>query len=494
MWIIIFDKYSKRHLLFFRFCVMIYLRYCRRNLDMNKSIDNTIWLKILAYIEKKVTDVSYRTWFLPLKPVGMDEEAGTFTIAGTSQMKINLLKQHYVPILEEAVSNVCNGKYRVLLKCMSESEIEEAASGESSDKKSVLKPLPSSALKQEFFLNPRYDFDNFIVGPNNNYAHAVCLAVAETPAIVYNPVFIYGGSGLGKTHLMHAIGNFIQKKNPKMKVLYVSSEMFTSEFIEATRDAKKSNAKINALKEKYRTVDVLLIDDIQFIEGKEGTQNEFFHTFNTLYELEKQIVITSDRHPSKLTDLDERLKSRFQWNIVADIQPPDFETRVAILRNKAEQQGFPLDDELLKIIDMIAEKIKFNIRELESALTRILSFSKLFNEKLTVELAREKLPDIFDPREVTVTCETIKQTVCRKYNIKLSDMDSSKRKREITYPRQIAMYLTRELTDMSLPKIGNAFGGRDHTTVLHACDKISAEMKTNSSLSDEIKGLMDELQ
>ena len=270
--------------------------------------------------------------------------------------------------------------------------------------------------------------------------------------------------------------------------------MFTSEFIEATREAKKSNEKINNLKRKYRTVDVLLIDDIQFIEGKEGTQNEFFHTFNTLYELDKQIIITSDRHPSKLTDLDERLKSRFQWNIVADIQPPDYETRVAILRNKAEQQGAELDDVMLKIIDLIAEKVKFNIRNLESALTRVIAFKVLLNQNLTVEMAKQQLPDIFDPREVTITCESIKQVVCKKYNIKLSDMESSNRKREVTHPRQIAMYLTREMTDMSLPKIGQSFGGRDHTTVLHACDKIAGEIKTNSNTADEIKALMDDLK
>ena len=462
---------------------------------MRKSIDNTTWRKVLEEIHGTVTEVSYNTWFLPLRPIGIDEEAGNIVLAFNGKdMGVKILKQHYIPTLEKALDTVYEKKYRVQIRQMTEEEIGTATAQTVEKEQKVQNPLPANPLKQEFFLNPRYTFDNFIVGPNNNYAHAVCHAVAEMPATVYNPVFIYGGSGLGKTHLMHAIGNFVQKKNPNTKVLYVSSEMFTSEFIEATRDARNSTAKINALKQKYRTVDVLLIDDIQFIEGKEGTQNEFFHTFNTLYELEKQIVITSDRHPSKLTDLDERLKSRFQWNIVADIQPPDFETRVAILRNKAEQQKAPLDDELLKIIDMIAEKIKFNIRELESALTRVLSFRTLLDEKLTVELAREKLPDIFDPRDVTITCESIKQTVCRKYNIKLSDMESSKRKREITHPRQIAMYLTRELTDMSLPKIGASFGGRDHTTVLHACDKISGEIKTNSALAEEIRSLKEEIK
>lgn len=463
---------------------------------MKQRIDNTTWNSILSDVRGTMTEISYKTWFLPLKPIEMDKEAGTLLIAVQDQMRLNLLTEHYMEKLENSVSKVCGGKFRVLLKVMSEGEINDALRDPKQKDTPSLKPLSSDALKQEFFLNPKYNFDNFIVGPNNNYAHAVCLAVAETPAKVYNPVFIYGGSGLGKTHLMHAIGNFIQKKDPNMKVLYVSSEMFTSEFIEATRGAKQSNEKINNLKKKYRTVDVLLIDDIQFIEGKEGTQNEFFHTFNTLYELEKQIIITSDRHPSKLTDLDERLKSRFQWNIVADIQPPDYETRVAILRNKAEQQGVELDDVMLKIIDLIAEKVKFNIRNLESALTRVIAYKVLINKdkSLTVELAKQQLPDIFDPREVTITCESIKQAVCKKFNVKLADMESSNRKREVTHPRQIAMYLTREMTDMSLPKIGQSFGGRDHTTVLHACDKIAGEIKTNASVAEEIKQLMDDLK
>ena len=461
---------------------------------MKQRIENSTWKNILNDVKGQMTDVSFRTWFLPLTPIEMDPDAGTFIVASSDKMRINLLTLHYTAILEKSIENICNKKYRVFFKLMNESDIQDATSFDKEDTKGTVKPHASNTLKQEFFLNPKYNFDNFIVGPNNNYAHAVCMAVAETPAIVYNPVFIYGGSGLGKTHLMHAIGNYIQKKNPNMKVLYVSSEMFTSEFIEATRGAKQSNAQINDLKRKYRTVDVLLIDDIQFIEGKEGTQNEFFHTFNTLNELEKQIVITSDRHPSKLTDLDERLKSRFQWNIVADIQPPDYETRVAILRNKAEQQGAELDDVMLKIIDLIAEKVKFNIRNLESALTRVIAFKVLLNKDLTVELAKQQLPDIFDPGEVTITCETIKQAVCKKYNVRLSDMESTNRKREVTYPRQIAMYLTREMTDMSLPKIGSSFGGRDHTTVLHACDKIAGEMKTNSSLAEEIKSLMDDLK
>ena len=294
---------------------------------------------------------------------------------------------------------------------------------------------------------------------------------------------------------MHAIGHYILEHNPSSKVLYVSSEMFTSELIKAIQDKKNYNSKMRAFKKKYRNVDVLLIDDIQFIEGKESTQAEFFHTFNALYEFEKQIVISSDRHPSKLTDLDERLRSRFQWNIIADIQPPDFETRVAILRNKAKQENVDVeDDDMLEVIDLIAEKVKFNIRELESALTRIISYSRIFNERITVKFARKNLNDIFSTSDFNITCETIKKTVCKKYNIKISDIESAKRKREFSHPRQIAMYLCRELTDSSLPKIGEYFGGRDHTTVLHAYEKISAELKTNSLMAEEIRRIKDDIQ
>ena len=299
---------------------------------------------------------------------------------------------------------------------------------------------------------------------------------------------------MGKTHLMHAIGHYILENDPSKKVLYVSSEMFASELIKAIQDKKNHNNKMNAFKNKYRNIDVLLIDDIQFIEGKDATQVEFFHTFNTLYELEKQIVISSDRHPSKLTDLDERLRSRFQWNIVADIKPPDFETRVAILRNKAELEGVTIDDDMLEVIDLIAGKVKFNIRELESALTRIISYSTLFKQKINVKFARTSLNDIFSTGDFNITCETIKKAVCKKYNIKIADIESSKRKREFAYPRQIAMYLCREMTDESLPKIGKSFGGRDHSTVKHACAKIAEEIKKDSEFADDIRSLKNNIE
>ncbi|NLD19729.1 MAG: chromosomal replication initiator protein DnaA [Clostridiales bacterium] len=461
---------------------------------MKKKIDEKKWNDILSEISKNITEVSYRTWFSPLTPLEIDEDAQVIYFASSNDFLIDILKNRYISIFEKSVETIYGKKYKVVLKDKTEEEIEDFFKGDKDKKSKKNFITEESELREEYYLNPRYNFDNFIVGANNNYAHAVALAVAESPAVVYNPLFIYGGSGLGKTHLMHAIGHYILQKNPSLKVLYVSSEMFTSELIKALQDKKAGTSKINSFKKKYRSVDVLLIDDIQFIEGKDATEVEFFHTFNTLYEFKKQIVITSDRHPSQLKNLDERLRSRFQWNIVADIQPPDFETRVAILRNKAELENVEIDDDLMDVINLIAEKVKFNIRELESALTRIISYSMVFKQKINIKFARKNLNDIFSTGDFNITCESIKKEVCKKYGIKITDMESSKRKREFSYPRQIAMYICREMTDSSLPKIGKSFGGRDHTTVLHAYDKIASELKTNDSLANDIMQIKNELQ
>lgn len=463
---------------------------------MNRKVDKTKWEKLLSEIEKKVTDVSFRTWIQPMTPVEIDDEASVIYCAVSKDYVIDVLKVRYMTMVEETIFELFNKKYKVIVRLLSENEIKELQN-EGNDKKSKIKHLPSEEeyeMNEEYFLNPRYNFENFIVGPNNEHAHAVSLAVAKNPADAYNPLFIYGGSGLGKTHLMHAIGHHILANNPEMKVLYVSSEMFTSELVKAIHDSKNPNDKMRIFKNKYRNVDVLLIDDIQFIEGKESTQTEFFHTFNTLYDYNKQIIISSDRHPSKLRDLDERLKSRFQWNMITDIQPPDFETRVAILIKKAELEGINIDEGLMEVIELIATKVKFNVRELESALTRIISYSKIFKHKINAQYAKTTLDDIFSAGDFDITCESIKKTVCKKYGIKVADIESAKRKREFSHPRQIAMYLCRELTDSSLPKIGEYFGGRDHTTVLHAYEKISSEIKTNNILAEEIKNIKDELQ
>lgn len=437
------------------------------------------WKEILELTRLEVTEVSYNTWFYPLIPKSIDEELKIFYIESEDQFAIDVLQNRYLSLFEEVVKTILKDKYKVVLHLYTEPTEEEIQ----------VKNEPKKILKEEFYFNPRYNFNNFVVGNNNKYAHAVAVAVADAPSQAYNPFFIYGGSGLGKTHLMHAIGHYILENHSNLKVLYVSSEMFTNELIKSIGD--KDRNKIRAFKNKYRNIDVLLIDDIQFIEGKESTQEEFFHTFNTLYDLSKQIIISSDRAPNKLTNLEDRLRSRFQWNIIADIQPPDYETRVAILRKKAELENIELSENLLEVVGLIAEKIKFNIRELEGAFSRVISFSNLLNEPITVKFAKNMLKDIFSSSDFNITCETIKKAVCKHFNIKISDIESSKRTSKLAYPRQIAMYLCREMTDTSLPKIGGSFGGRDHTTVLYAFDKIAAEIKTNENTAELIEKLKD---
>jgi len=328
-------------------------------------------------------------------------------------------------------------------------------------------------------LNPKYKFDSFVIGNSNRFAHAACLAVAEAPAKAYNPLFIYGGVGLGKTHLMHAIGHYILQNNSKAKVVYVSSEKFTNELINSIKDDKNEEFRT-----KYRNIDVLLIDDVQFIGGKERTQEEFFHTFNALHENNKQIILSSDRPPKEIPTLEDRLRSRFEWGLIADIQAPDFETRIAILKKKADLETINIPNEVMVYI---ATKIKSNIRELEGALIRIVAFSSLTNREISIDLASEALKDIISNRQSRqVTIELIQDIVANYYNLRIEDFKSPRRTRNIAYPRQIAMYLSRKLTDMSLPKIGEEFGGRDHTTVIHGYEKISECLKKDDSLKNAI--------
>ena len=460
-----------------------------------EKINTLKWKDVLAQTSKELTEVSYRTWFLPLVPLEMDEEKGIMSIAVTDKFKADMFVRNprYIEVLEKSVKSVFKKQYKILITHKSEDEIKKILEGK---RVNVAAPSidSSNPYKEEYYLNPKFNFDNFIVGPNNEYAHAVALAVADNPSTVYNPLFIYGGSGLGKTHLMHAIGQHVMRMYPSLKVLYVSSEMFTSELVQALGDPVNRLSKLNDFKAKYRDVDVLLIDDIQFIEGKDRTEVEFFHTFNTLISQNKQIVISSDRHPNKLKELDERLTSRIKSNIMADIQPPDFETRVAILRKKAEEEGIIIDNDVMEVIDLLAEKIKFNIRELDSALLRVISFANFKNQPITAKFAKEYLTDIFSMRDIDISCESVKKAVCKKYNIKITDIESKKRNREFSQPRQIAMYICREMTDLSLPKIGASFGGRDHTTVLHACEKISKQIKLDPTLAEDIKNLKEDIQ
>ena len=446
-----------------------------------------IWESVLERIKEITTQISFETWFLPLKIRKIDTDLNIVYIEvnadNRSDFIITTIKNRYITTLEGAFKEVLGDNFRVILK-------DSLSYGEDDNKQNQKIKQKKNILDKEKIFNPKYTFDNFVVGNSNKYAHAAALAVAESPSEAYNPLFIYGGSGLGKTHLMHAIGIYLLENNPQINVLYVSSEMFTNEFIKAI-----NTKTMNDFKKKYRQADVLMIDDIQFLGGKNETQEEFFHTFNSLYNLNKQIIISSDKAPNKLVNLEERLISRFQWNLIADIQPADYETRVAILLKKVENMNIDIDDnpDIYDVVCMIAENIKDNIRELEGALTRVISFSQLLNEKLDKNFARKTLKDIFSNMEKTVTPEKIKKTVCRHYGIKISDIESSKKTNNIAYPRQIAMYLIREMTDYSLPKIGQFFGGKHYTTVLYACEKIENEMKTDRNLAEIIEAIKEEV-
>ncbi len=441
------------------------------------------WRDILSVVKKTVNNVSYDTWFSPIKVNKIDDDPGIIYLSTEDDFSLGILKTRYMSVLEGAVEEVLGKRYSVIINLGGEKE-------EKADDSSNIYGAAdeSDSFTSEFILDPNNSFENFIVGDNNRFAHAAALAVAENPSDAYNPLFLYGGPGLGKTHLMHAIGHYVLKNHPSLKVLYISSEMFTNEFIKAL-DSKKKKGGMEAFRKKYRGIDVLLIDDIQFIQGKESTETEFFNTFNRLYESNKQIIISSDRAPNEMKVLDERLRSRFQWNLVADIQPPEFETRIAILRNRANIENIALTHEVEAVIELIAEKIKFNIRDLVGAFTRVASFSKIMNEKIDLKFAKKILKDVIKSGDFNVSCETIKKKVCKKYGIKITEIESKKRTRDLTVPRQVAMYLCKELTDTSYPKIGDAFGGRDHSTVVYAYEKISSEIKTNSALADDIEDL-----
>ncbi|MBE6031219.1 MAG: chromosomal replication initiator protein DnaA [Clostridiales bacterium] len=441
------------------------------------------WKDVLALLEPEITEIAYETWFEPIVIKNVDETEKIINLTIDNELALSLINDRYRTVFTNVIKRVYGEGYNFSIKY----EVKE-------------KPIPNNqeekpGLIGEFYLNPRYNFKNFIVGKNNEFAHAAAVAVAESPSKAYNPLFLYGGSGLGKTHLMHAIGHHILKNNDDVKVLYVSSETFVNDMVKALRKNELRNENnMSEFRTKYREIDVLLIDDIQFLEGKDAIQEEFFNTFNTLYSLNKQIIISSDRSPTQLTKMDERLRSRFQWNLVADISAPEFQTRAAILLNNAENEGIDITDDVKDVINIISEKIQENVRELEGAFTRIISFAKLMNKEINLSFAKEVLKDIFSGADFNINAETIKKKVSKHFNIKVADMESSNRSRQFAFPRQIAMYLCRELTDLSLPKIGEAFGGRDHSTVLHAYEKISKEVSTNESLKDVVDNLKKDIQ
>ena len=443
-----------------------------------KSIIEEKWDEILEYMvsEYGITNVSYNTWLKPLKVYDVHDNVITIVINDEKigHFGYEHIRNKYELLLKVSIEEIMNEPFE--LKFVLASQLDSLDKNKGSSSSSNKKNIPT-------FLNPRYTFDTFVVGGNNEFARAAALAVAENPGEIYNPLFIYGGVGLGKTHLMHSIAHFVLNQNPDTKVLYVTSEKFTNELIDAIQ--KKTTAQF---REKYRNIDILLIDDIQFIIGKESTQEEFFHTFNTLHEAKKQIIISSDRPPKEMLTLEDRLRSRFEHGLMADIQPPDYETRMAILKKKEELDGYSIDEEVLKYI---ASNIKSNIRELEGALTKVVAFSRLKKRELTLDLAIEALQDIISPNEKKIiTPELIVDIVAEHFNISSSDIYSKDRSRVVSYPRQIVMYLCRRLTDLSVTDIGKALGNRDHSTILHGCDKIEKDMRKDHSLHNTIDVLI----
>lgn len=420
---------------------------------------NKIWDSFIEEIKKSTSKLSFDMFFSDLSLYKFDVDNKIIYIQLEDISIIKFLREKYIVQIEDIFSRMLGDDFQVVIKSK-----DEYKSNKIDKKKKVRKSLYKDNSK---LFNPKFNFENFVVGGNNRFAYAASLAVAESPAEAYNPLFLYGGSGLGKTHLMQAIGIQVIKNDPTSNVLYISSETFTNELIEAI-----NTQNTNQFKEKYRNIDILLIDDIQFLEGKEATQEEFFHTFNTLYENNKQIVISSDRPPSNLQKLDERLTTRFGFGITADVQPADFETRVAILKKKIELADIELDSDIEEVCNLIAEKIKYNIRELEGAMNRMISFSEIMNNKIDLDFAKIVLKDIYRDTDKAIAPERIRSTVASYYDIKVSDLDSKRRTAEIALARQVSMYLCRESTDFSFSKIGEIFGGRDHSTVMSNCNKI----------------------
>jgi chromosomal replication initiator protein len=422
-----------------------------------------IWDRVLSLIRDDIGPTSFDAWFSSTNFENCD--LNQFCVSVPSILAKEWIQSRYMHLLNEKINIFMQHPVKLKLIVRASPAIDNSGTP----------------------LNPKYSFDSFVVGNSNRFAHAASYAVAESPGKAYNPLFIYGGVGLGKTHLMQAIGHHILSKDQLATVVYASSEQFTNELINSIRDDKTAD-----FRNKYRNIDILLIDDIQFLVGKERTQEEFFHTFNALYETNKQIVISSDRPPREIPTLEDRLRSRFEWGLLTDIQSPDLETRIAILRKKAQIESLEVPNEVMLYI---ATNIQSNIRELEGALTRTIAFSKVKDQPITMDMATEALQEILPaPAPHRITIESIQEAVADYFSITISDLHSKRRTRQLAFPRQIAMFLTREMTDLSLPKIGEDFGGRDHTTVLHAHDKITRELKTDPVLDKIISDLKTKIE
>ena len=438
---------------------------------MDKQV---LWDQACGIMHTEMTDLTYNTWIkAALRPLGYSGDQ--FFIEAVTDFYHQFVTPRYSVLISNSLSQAVGKPIKAQI--LTPAQADEYRAGITPDEK----PADESSL------NPKYTFDTFVVGSNNRFAHAAALAVAEAPADAYNPLFIYGGVGLGKTHLMHAIGHYMLAQKPTLRVKYVTSEAFMNEMVNSLN--KRNQAEF---RERYRNIDVLMVDDIQFLTGKTGTQEEFFHTFNALHTAGKQIILSSDKPPREIAKLEERLRSRFEWGLIADISKPDLETRVAILQRKAEEELLRVDTDVLT---MIAERVSSNIRELEGCLTRLVAYSSLTGRPVDRQLAEDALKEIFarsEPRHVT--CEDVMDAVAAYYSVTVDDLKSPRRSRDVAVPRQIAMYIARELVGAPLTLIGDAFGGRDHSTVNHACQKVAAEIKTAPSLNNLVSDLMQQLQ
>lgn len=445
-----------------------------------------IWQKTLDILKQTLADQQFVTWIKPIRFVGVKNEEVELEVP--NRFVLDWIKKHYQEAIQSCISNAAGASYRIKL-CVARTPIKPDAVPVTEN---PTPPVPAKVQEEHhpqrgnvYNLNSRYTFKTFVLGSSNQFASAAATAVANNPATTYNPLFIYGGVGLGKTHLINAVGNEILKRNPDMKVCYYTSEKFMNELINSLR-----YAKMDEFRTKFRSMDVLLIDDVQFIAGKERTQEEFFHTFNALYDSHKQIVVTSDKFPKEIPGLEERLRSRFEWGLIADIQAPDMETKQAILKMKAEQNGIDLPHE---VAFFLANSVSSNIRELEGYLVRIGAYASLTATPINLAMAQEVLKDILVEKRRELTVEEIQKLVANHYSIKLSDLKSAKRMKALVLPRQIAMYLSRQLTSCSYPEIGERFGGKDHSTIIHAIKKIEKNMEEDYQLRSVINNLKKEL-
>jgi chromosomal replication initiator protein len=441
-----------------------------------------LWNDVSARLREALNDTTYTTWFGEVGGAELDDDA--FTVAVPNDFTREWIEGHFLDLIRAAVKDAGGIERRVQLRVVEQQVVQAAASAPSAIP-SAVQPLPAEVLTRSDVagINPKYTFDSFVIGSSNRFAHAAALAVAEAPAQAYNPLFIYGHTGLGKTHLLHAVANFVTDHGGGLTCRYVTSETFMNDFINSLRDKR-----IEGFKQRYRTYDVLLIDDVQFFEHKERIQEEFFHTFNSLYEAGRQIVMSSDRPPRDISTLEERLRSRFEWGLITDIQPPDLETRIAILRKKVKNDQIEVRDP--ELLTFIASRVSTNIRELEGALTRVVAFSSLTGRPLSVDLAQDVLKDVFPQGEsAQISIERIQELICERFGVTMAELTGERRSQNIVYPRQVAMYLSRELTDSSLPKIGKQFGGRDHTTVIHATSKIARLIREDRSVYNLVQEL-----